>query len=83
MQGSNGLLSNLDLINIITKGRMNKRKKCQIIDVTRIIKKKYIKLKFTTKLRKWCKIYLPNFMLEALATRHYQQPVWMETILGM
>ena len=82
MQGSNGLLSNLDLINIITKGRMKKRKKCQVVDVTRIQKKKYMKLKFTTRLEKWLQKYLPSFMLEALGKRHYQQPVWMETILG-
>jgi hypothetical protein len=37
MQGSNGLLSNLDLINVITKARMKKRTlKCKVIDVTRI-----------------------------------------------
>ena len=90
MQGSNGLLTNLDLVNVLTMSRSARRRNaCQIIDVTRIKNKKARSNQ--NKNKKWTKKYLqkylskkylPTWLMNQLNARHLNQPTWKNTIIG-
>lgn len=86
MQGSNGLLSNLDLINLMTKSRSKvRRNQCRVVATTRLELRTNTTRRnpWTEQFQQFIESSLPKYFLRQLHTTHRSQPRWIDTIIGI